>query len=172
LIVRFDLNPKIKNLNGNVKELDHFVNRQICSFWRDTYMNKNFDHTLRYKADPPGIIKADVLEAADYAYAGQRDITITINQPEFTSVCPMTGLPDFGMITIDYSPDQKIIELKSLKYYLLQYRNVGIFYEHAINRVLDDLVAVLSPKQMEVKGKFSARGGLTAMVTAKYEEAK
>jgi hypothetical protein len=81
LIVRFDLNPKIKNLNGNVKELDHFVNRQICSFWRDTYMNKNFDHTLRYKADPPGIIKADVLEAADYAYAGQRDITITINQP-------------------------------------------------------------------------------------------
>jgi 7-cyano-7-deazaguanine reductase len=84
----------------------------------------------------------------------------------------MTGLPDFGMITIDYSPDQKIIELKSLKYYLLQYRNVGIFYEHVINRVLDDLVAVLSPKQMEVKGKFSARGGLTAMVTAKYEEAK
>lgn len=135
-------------------------------------MNKNYDHTLLSKADSPGIIKADVLDAADYAYAGQRDITITINQPEFTSVCPMTGLPDFGTITIDYIPDQKIIELKSLKYYLLQYRNVGIFYEHAINRILDDLVAVLSPKQMEVKGKFSSRGGLSTMVIAKYEGAK
>jgi 7-cyano-7-deazaguanine reductase len=172
LIVRYDLNPKNKILNGNVKEPDHFVNHQICPFWRNASMNKNYDHTLCYRADIPGIIKADVLEAAEYAYAGQRDITITINQPEFTSVCPMTGLPDFGTITIDYIPDQKIIELKSLKYYLLQYRNVGIFYEHVTNRILDDLVAALSPKKMEVKGKFSARGGLTTMVVAKYEEAE
>lgn len=135
-------------------------------------MNKNYDHTLRYKADKPEIIKAEVLDPIDYAYSSQRDITISIRQPEFTSVCPMTGLPDFGTITICYVPNDKIIELKSLKYYLLQYRNVGIFYEHVTNRILEDLVAILKPKKMEVKGEFSARGGLDAMVTANYEEGK
>lgn len=135
-------------------------------------MNKNYEHTLRYKPDTPGIIKADVLDPVDYAYAGRRDIAISIRQPEFTSVCPMTGLPDFGTITICYVPNDKIIELKSLKYYLLQYRNVGIFYEHVTNRILEDLVAIVKPKKMEVKGEFSARGGLDAMVTANYEEGK
>ena len=81
----------------------------------------------------------------------------------------MTGLPDMGCITIKYRPDQKIVELKSLKFYLLQYRNVGIFYEHVVNRILDDLVAVLSPKFMEVVGDFTARGGITARVTAVFE---
>jgi 7-cyano-7-deazaguanine reductase len=132
-------------------------------------MNKSYDHTIRYKPDPPDIVKADVLDPIDYAYLGQRDITITVKQPEFTSVCPMTGLPDFGTITICYIPDQKIIELKSLKYYLLQYRNVGIFYEHVTNRILDDLVVALSPKKMEVKGEFTSRGGLAAAVIANYK---
>ncbi len=84
----------------------------------------------------------------------------------------MTGLPDFGCISIIYHPDEKIVELKSLKYYLLQYRNVGIFYEHVVNRILEDLVDVLAPKDMAVKGDFTARGGLTAHVAADYQRAR
>ncbi|MDA8141320.1 MAG: preQ(1) synthase [Desulfobacteraceae bacterium] len=114
-------------------------------------------------------VKPDPLEPMPYAYRGHRDILITIKQPEFTSVCPMTGLPDFGTITIRYRPDAKIIELKSLKFYLLQYRNVGIFYEHVVNHILNDLVKVLSPKWMEVVGDFSARGGITTEVIAQYD---
>ena len=81
----------------------------------------------------------------------------------------MTGLPDFGCIIIKYRPNKKIIELKSLKYYLLQYRNVGIFYEHVVNRILDDLVSALEPKRMEVIGDFTARGGIISRVSAAYE---
>jgi len=117
----------------------------------------------------PDRVKKDVLVALDYNYKDQRDIEIRIEQPEFTAVCPMTGLPDFGCISIVYRPDEKIVELKSLKYYLLQYRNVGIFYEHVVNRILGDLVDVLAPKDMEVKGDFTARGGLTSHVTARYK---
>jgi 7-cyano-7-deazaguanine reductase len=116
----------------------------------------------------PDSIQTDVLAAMDYQYRGKRDILITIKQPEYTSVCPMTGLPDVGCITIEYVPDQSIIELKSLKYYLLQYRNVGIFYENIVNRILDDLVGVLGPKKMTVTGDFTARGGITTKVTAEY----
>ena len=107
----------------------------------------------------PDTIRVDVLEVIDYNYRLERDIDIVIEQPEFTSVCPMTGLPDFGTIVISYRPDQVIIELKSLKYYLLQYRNVGIFYEHVVNHILNDLASVSTPKRMSVTGKFSARGG-------------
>ena len=82
----------------------------------------------------------------------------------------MTGLPDVGCIRISYRPYNKIVELKSLKFYLLQYRNVGIFYEHVVNRILEDLVAVLAPKYMEVRGDFTARGGITTKVTAVFEE--
>ncbi|MEW5734060.1 MAG: preQ(1) synthase [Thermodesulfobacteriota bacterium] len=104
----------------------------------------------------------------DYQYAQVRDAAIVIEQPEFTSVCPMTGLPDFGTITISYCPDQKIVELKSLKYYLLQYRNMGIFYEHVVNRILDDLTALLSPRWLTVTGKFTPRGGISTTVTVHY----
>ena len=120
----------------------------------------------------PDSIQIDVLAAMDYQYRGKRDIVISIAQPEYTSVCPMTGLPDMGCITIEYVPDQSIIELKSLKYYLLQYRNVGIFYENIVNRILDDLVGVLAPKKMTVTGDFTARGGITTMVTAEYEKGR
>ena len=110
--------------------------------------------------------KTDILEIIKYEYQGRRDIDITIRQPEFTSLCPRTGLPDFGCITICYRPDAKIVELKSLKLYLLLYRNVGIFYEHVVNRILDDLVEALCPKWMEVEASFTARGGITTVVKA------
>jgi 7-cyano-7-deazaguanine reductase len=113
-------------------------------------------------------IATDMLEPIGYDYAGRQDIEIVIRQPEFTSVCPMTGLPDFGCITVTYTPAEKIIELKSLKFYFLQYRNMGIFYEHLVNRILEDLVQVLAPKQMEVTGDFTARGGISTRVTAVY----
>jgi len=118
----------------------------------------------------PDTVRLEVLEAIDYQYAGRRDIDISISQPEFTSVCPKTGLPDFGAIIIEYRPNDKIIELKSLKYYLLQYRNVGIFYEHVVNRILDDLVAVVQPRWMKLTGEFTARGGICTQVVAAYEE--
>jgi 7-cyano-7-deazaguanine reductase len=97
-----------------------------------------------------------------------RDYQIAIRCPEFTSVCPMTGLPDFGEIRIAYVPDQRCLELKSLKYYLLDFRNKGIFYEAATNQILDDLVAACAPRRMTVTGDFSARGGITTTVTAEY----
>jgi 7-cyano-7-deazaguanine reductase len=112
----------------------------------------------------------DVLEVLDYAYLAERDIEVKVDQPEFTSVCPISGLPDFGRITIRYVPKAKIVELKSLKYYLLQYRNVGIFYEHVVNRILEDLVGVLKPKFMEVIGTFTPRGGITTTARVTYRE--
>jgi 7-cyano-7-deazaguanine reductase len=98
----------------------------------------------------------------------ERDFEIAISCPEFTSVCPMTGLPDFGEIRIQYVPDATCVELKSLKYYLLEFRNKGIFYEAATNQILDDLVSLLAPRRMTVTGAFSARGGITTTVTATY----
>lgn len=122
-----------------------------------------------FTAADPDSITTEMLDPIDYQYQGRRNIDIEIRQPEFTSVCPMTGLPDFGCIIITYRPDRKIIELKSLKYYFLQYRNVGIFYEHVVNRILDDLVQVVAPQRMEVVGDFTARGGITTRVKAVYE---
>ena len=97
-----------------------------------------------------------------------RDFEIAISCPEFTSVCPMTGLPDFGEIRITYVPDATCVELKSLKYYMLGFRNEGIFYEQVTNQILDDLVAAIAPRRMTVVGNFSARGGITTSVTATY----
>lgn len=98
-----------------------------------------------------------------------RDYEIAIACPEFTSVCPMTGLPDFGEIRITYVPDTRCVELKSLKYYLIAFRNQGIYYEDVTNRILDDLVAVCQPRRMTVVGAFSVRGGIRTTVTAGYE---
>jgi 7-cyano-7-deazaguanine reductase len=125
-------------------------------------------HSVPYAIEKPETVRTDLLQPMAYAYQGRRDIVITIRQPEFTSVCPMTGLPDFGTITVRYRPNAQIIELKSLKFYLLQYRNVGIFYEHLVNRILDDLVKALAPQWMEVQGAFCARGGITTDVVAQY----
>ena len=98
----------------------------------------------------------------------ERDYTIEIRCPEFTSMCPKTGLPDFGEIVITYTPDATCIELKSLKYYMLEYRNQGIFYEAATNKILDDLVRACAPKQMTVTGDFTARGGITTKVVVSH----
>ena len=130
-----------------------------------TFNEKN----IKYNIKSPDTVKADVLDGIEYEFKSRRDIDITIKQPEYTSLCPMSGLPDMGCITIKYRPDTKIVELKSLKYYLLQYRNVGIFYESLINRILDDLVSVLEPKFMEITGDFTARGGITTIVSAVFQ---
>lgn len=97
-----------------------------------------------------------------------RGYTITIEYPEYTAVCPKTGLPDFGTLVIEYLPAGSCVELKSLKMYLLAYRNLGIFYENAVNRILDDLVAACQPVAATVTGKFTARGGLHSTVVARY----
>src|SRR5512139_3689547 len=99
-----------------------------------------------------------------------RDYEIAIRCPEFTSVCPKTGLPDFGEIRIIYVPDEQCLELKALKLYLIEFRNLGIFYESVTNQILDDLVAACRPRQMTVVGDFTARGGISTSVTATYEK--
>ncbi|MCK5509523.1 MAG: NADPH-dependent 7-cyano-7-deazaguanine reductase QueF [Desulfobacterales bacterium] len=131
-------------------------------------MSKQSETNVNYNIQTPDTVKIDLLTIIDYQYKAIRDVNITIQQPEFTSVCPMTGLPDFGCITIRYIPNNKIVELKSLKFYMLQYRNVGIFYEHVVNNILNDLVEVLNPKWMEVAGNFTARGGITTKVAVEY----
>jgi 7-cyano-7-deazaguanine reductase len=98
-------------------------------------------------------------------YSGY-DITITI--PEFTSICPKTGLPDFGIITIRYRPDKECLELKSLKTYFTAYRNLGIFYENAVNRILRDMVKACRPVSARVTGEFSTRGGMRSVIEAEY----
>ena len=100
----------------------------------------------------------------------QRDYTIEIVCPEFTSVCPKTAQPDFGTLTITYVPDAWCVELKSLKLYLQQFRNQGVYYETVTNRILDDLAAVLRPRRMTLTAAFTPRGGITTTVTVSVEQ--
>ena len=116
------------------------------------------------KTDPE---KIRLLEVFENSFPG-RDYLIIHKANEFTSVCPKTGQPDFGVITISYIARQKCVELKSLKYYLQSFRNEGIFYENVINRILDDLVNLTKPKWMEVKGEFTLRGGLNSTVISAF----
>jgi len=113
----------------------------------------------------------DVLETFDNQYPN-REYTIEIRCPEFTSVCPKTGQPDFGTLTFTYVPAAKCVELKSLKLYLQQFRNEGIFYENVTNRILDDLVAALQPRKMTLVAMFTPRGGITTTVTATFEASR
>ena len=110
----------------------------------------------------------DELETFDNQFPG-RDYTIEIRCPEFTSVCPKTGQPDFGVLTFTYTPAEKCVELKSLKLYLQRFRNEGIFYENVTNRILDDIVAVLNPTRLKLVAEFSARGGITTNITCVHE---
>jgi 7-cyano-7-deazaguanine reductase len=124
----------------------------------------------------------DVVEYAEHATAGidaklpaietwanqYPDYEITVEIPEYNAICPKTGLPDFGSLTIRYVPDELCIELKSLKLYVVAYRNVGIFYENAVNRILRDCVAACRPKKMTVTGRFSSRGGISSTVEARF----
>ena len=98
----------------------------------------------------------------------KRDYLIKIVLPEFTSVCPKTGLPDFGVITIEYIPDELCLELKSLKYYLLEYRDMGSFMENIANKILDDVVKACKPKEARITGEFTPRGGLKSVIVAEH----
>ena len=97
-----------------------------------------------------------------------KDYVVKIEIPEFTSICPHTGLPDFAQILIRYIPDKFCVELKSLKYYTIAYRDIGIFNENVVNKMLDDLTACCKPRWMEIAGEFNARGGIKTTVTAEY----
>lgn len=112
-------------------------------------------------------IRGDCLLAFDFGHPGSAT-EIVIGTDEFTAVCPWTGLPDQGTLTVRYVPDRQCIELKSLKYYLLSYRSVGIVQEHAANRILDDLVRVCEPQRMTVSLDYLPRGGLKTVVTVDY----
>jgi 7-cyano-7-deazaguanine reductase len=112
-------------------------------------------------------INPGCLLAVDYEYSDQ-PATVEIDTDEFTAVCPWTGLPDLGTLRISYVPDEKIVELKSLKYYLLSYRDVGILQEHAANRILKDLTSLCKPRQMKVVLDYKVRGGIHTVVTAEY----
>ena len=101
-----------------------------------------------------------------------KNYEVNISIPEFTSICPKTGLPDFGTISIRYMPNKLCLELKSLKFYLLGYRNLGIFCENIANRILEDLVSYCGPKWMEVRGEFNPRGGIKTEVLARYPRPK
>lgn len=97
-----------------------------------------------------------------------KEYIVTLENPEFTCVCPKTGLPDFANITIQYKPDKWCVELKSFKMYMLSYRDTGIFHEHVVNRILDDFVKAAKPCWVHIKGEFNARGGIKTIVSAEY----
>lgn len=109
------------------------------------------------------------LEIFDNPAPGRNYVITHVNN-EFTSVCPITGLPDFGTITVRYIPDKICLELKSLKYYFLDFRNQGIFYEAVTNKILDDLVAACEPIEMEITSEWSVRGGLHSIINAEYKK--
>ncbi len=108
-----------------------------------------------------------VIEVVDNQYP-DKEYTVNIEFPEFTCVCPKTGLPDFATIKIEYVPGKKLVELKSLKLYFVSYRNVGTFHEHVINKILDDFVAACQPRKASIIGEFGVRGGIKTTVSASY----
>ncbi|MDR7073823.1 preQ(1) synthase [Fictibacillus barbaricus] len=124
---------------------------------------------IRFDIQDENVILVDILETIPYEYVG-KDTMVTIPTTEFTSVCPWSGLPDFADIIISYIPNKDLVEMKSLKYYLTSYRNVGIYQEHATNRILEDLVKLLKPKYIKVVGNWNARGGLGTEVVTEYKE--
>ena len=123
----------------------------------------------RFNLQKPDQVDKEVLETVPFAYAGRRS-EVEIIFPEFTSVCPWTGLPDFGELRIIYVPRETCVELKSLKYYLNSYRHVGIIQEDVVNQILDDLVALIDPLSMTVTGNFNPRGGIKTLVSTSYPQ--
>ncbi|HET6271535.1 MAG TPA: preQ(1) synthase [Bacteroidota bacterium] len=121
----------------------------------------------RYDIQDVSTIDVGVLETFPYEYPG-KDIVINIDTDEFTAVCPWSGLPDFATIKIDYIPHKVIVELRSLKYYLLSYRTVGIYQEHVVNRILDDLVRCARPRWMKVTTDYKVRGGIHTVASREY----
>ncbi len=121
------------------------------------------------KISYPKDLDPSILQTIPYQYP-KRKITTELTTDEFTCLCPFSGLPDFANLTIKYTPDRKLIELKSLKYYLYSFRNVKIYNEHVVNRILEDLKKVLKPYQILVVGEFTSRGGVKNKVTACYKK--
>ena len=121
----------------------------------------------RFDSEPVDSVDVGQLESIAFDYP-ESSTEVTYETDEFTMVCPWTGLPDFATLSISYLPSDKLVELKSLKYYLTSYRNVGILQEHVVNRILDDLVKLLSPQTMTVIGQFRERGGIRTEVVAEY----
>jgi 7-cyano-7-deazaguanine reductase len=113
-------------------------------------------------------LKAPKIEAWKNQYP-DKEYVISLDIPEFTCICPKTGLPDFALIKIEYSPDKYCIELKSFKLYTIFYRNIGIFHEHVINKILDDFVSAAKPRWVKVTGIFNPRGGITTTVSREYK---
>ncbi len=125
----------------------------------------------RYDVQDVSAIDAGALETFAYEYPG-KDIVMSIDTDEFTAVCPWSGLPDFATIKIDYIPGKVLIELRSLKYYLLSYRSVGIYQEHVVNRILEDLVRCARPKWMKVVADYKVRGGIHTVASREYTARK
>ena len=125
--------------------------------------------SVRFDVASEAAIDSSCLLAFDYEYQGQEAEVVT-ETDEFTVVCPWIGLPDLGTLTVSYVPDRSCIELKSLKYYLLSYSGVGVVQEHAVNRVLNDLVSACQPLRMAVTLDYRVRGGLHTTVTVRYEK--
>jgi 7-cyano-7-deazaguanine reductase len=132
-------------------------------------MTKPLDR--RYDVQSLSSIDVHVLETFHYEYAGN-DIVMNIETDEFTAVCPWSGLPDFATIKVEYIPAKVCIELRSFKYYLLSYRNVGVYQEHAVNRILDDLAKCASPKWMKVTADYRVRGGVHTVASREYAATK
>jgi 7-cyano-7-deazaguanine reductase len=127
--------------------------------------------TRRYDIQGEEAIDVEVLEAIPFQYP-ESGTEIAYETDEFTFVCPWTGLPDFARLVIRYVPNSLLVELKSLKYYLTSYRNVGILQEHAVNRVLENLVQLLKPVSMVIEAEYRERGGLKTRATARYDSTK
>ncbi len=123
----------------------------------------------RYDIDTETAIDVAVLEAIPFGFP-ESATEVVYETEEFTFVCPWTGLPDFARLVIGYVPERSLIELKSLKYYLTSFRNVGILQEHAVNRILQDLVSLLAPASMTVEAEYRERGGMKTRATAKYQK--
>lgn len=121
----------------------------------------------RYDADGPETIEPGVIETFPYEYAG-KDIVLNIETDEFTAVCPYSGLPDYATIKVNYIPGRVILELRSFKYYLFSYRNVGIYQEHAVNRILEDLVRTCKPRWIQVIADYKVRGGVHTVASAEW----
>jgi 7-cyano-7-deazaguanine reductase len=131
------------------------------------------DKVLPFKG--PEAIESHLLESFPYEYADKpygQAMEIETVTDEFTSVCPFSGLPDFAVVRITYVPDKDCLELRALKYYLLSYRDVGIWYEHLVNRMLEDLVKACQPRSMTIEIECNPRGGLSSTVTATYDQAQ
>jgi 7-cyano-7-deazaguanine reductase len=130
-------------------------------------MGKTQPLDRRYDIATDSSIDVSALETFPYEYPG-KDITVTIDTDEFTAVCPYSGLPDFATLKIEYVPAKAIIELRSLKYYLFSFRNVGIYQEHLVNRILDDLVMCAHPKWMKVSADYRIRGGIHTVASREF----